>query len=143
MELIIPAIFDNRHEKRKWTLMPVILLSFIFVGIFLPIMIFIGFNSVEIAIAFILTLIACTALGMWYYLTIPSYIILDHYFIIMEKMTRNEVIPLDLITRAKRISNGVLFLKMADGKQIIRSGIDNMILYHTTKYIGLRNMRSI
>jgi hypothetical protein len=143
METIIPAVFDNRHEKRKWTIIPVILLSVFFVGIFLPIMIFIRLNSAEIMVAFILTVMACMTMYLWYHLMVPSFVILDHHFLILERKVRKEMIPLDLVVRAKRISNGVLFLKMADGKQIIRSGIDNMILYHLTNYIGIRNINCV
>jgi hypothetical protein len=135
METIIPAVFDNRHEKRKWTIIPVILLSVFFVGIFLPIMIFIRLNSAEIMVAFILTVMACMTMYLWYHLMVPSFVILDHHFLILERKVRKEMI--------QRISNGVLFLKMADGKQIIRSGIDNMILYHLTNYIGIRNINCV
>ncbi len=106
-------------------------------------MIYIGFNSAEISIAFVLTVVACMTIYLWYHLMVPSFVILDHHFLILEKMAKNEMIPLDLVVRAKRISNGVLFLKMADGKQIFRSGIDNMIMHHITKYIGIRNKNRI
>ncbi len=143
METIIPAVFDNRHEKRKWIAIPIIFIVVVFGCIFLPIMIFVELNSDIIVVTFILIVLVSMTLVLWYHITVPSHVILDHHFLVLEKVMKREAIPLDLIIRAKKISNGVLFLKMANGKQIFRSGIDNMIMYHIMKYIGIRNNNRI
>ena len=142
MEIILPTIFDNRHEKYMWTIIPIILIAVLFVGFILPMMIFIGWNSVEIIMVFVLATFFCLTLGLWYHLTVPSFIILDFNVIVLDKAVKREIIPLDFVIRVKKISNGVLFLRMMDGREVFRSGIDNMILYHLINYINLRNKRN-
>jgi hypothetical protein len=129
METILPAVFDNRHEKMKWTITPIILIAILLLGIFLPMMILVGRNFLELMIFFAVAVVFCVILGLWYHLTVPFVIVLDPNYIIMEKFFKKDVIPLDFVLSAKRGSSGVLVLKM--------------FLYHITNYFKFRNMQRV
>jgi hypothetical protein len=134
MDIILPAVFDNRHEKNKWTLIPIIFISIILIFAFLPMIMIVQRNAIELLIFFCVAFAFCMILGLWYHFTIPSYVILDPNLILFDRFFKIEMYPFVIIKGISRSSNGILVMKMLDGRNLVKVGIDNMIIYHLKEY---------
>jgi hypothetical protein len=128
MELLLPAMFDNRREKYKWTLMPFTGLLLMLLFGFVPMVIFLSIEIVVLISIFSIAIFLLIILGFWYLVSIPSFIILDPNFIFMKRFGMKEYHPLNQIARITRMSSGIIHIKMQNGKEIIRVGINDGII---------------
>lgn len=136
MDLYLPAVFDNKREKIKWTVIPIIGMGLIILCCFVPIAIFVQ-RSIRVLITiFFIAIIFLAILGVICYVSIPLYIILKSNYIYLDKPIKKEVYPLTFIRSIDRGSSGVLILKMIDGREIVRTGIDDRIIYYLKGFLA-------
>ena len=134
MDIPLPAVFDNRREKYKWTLVPIIFIGIILIFAFLPMIMIVQRNAIELLMFFCAAFAFCMILGLWYFFTIPSFVVLDPNFVLFDRFIKMEIYPFAIIRGIKRNSNGILAMKMLDGRNLVKVGIDNMIIYQLSKY---------
>jgi hypothetical protein len=134
MELMLPAMFDNRHEKNRWVLMPFIGLLLIIIFGFVPILLILRADISMLTLIFSIAFILLIILGMWYLISIPAYIFLDSNFIFMRRFGMREYHPLRGMAQISRMSSGIMLIKMKNGKEIIRMGIDDRIILQLIEF---------
>lgn len=136
MNLRLPAIFNNKREKIKWTVTPIIGMGLIILCCFVPIA-FLVQRSIRLLITiFFIAIIFLAILGVICYVSIPTYIILNRNYIYLNRPIKKEVYSLAFIRGIDRGSSGVLILKMIDGREIVRTGIDDRIIYYLRGFLA-------
>jgi hypothetical protein len=134
------AVFDNRREKTKWAITPFLGLALIFIFCMVPMAWFVGRNTREMVAIFYTVIIPLSAMGFWYLLSIPSFIVMDQNFILFDRCTKKELIPTINIVKITRFSRGILYLKFRDGKERIKEGIDDAIIYYLVTHMDYLNL---